>query len=43
MLIPCVVLVPFIIIFASKLDILNLGDEIAVGLESEQSTFVIHY
>lgn len=32
MLIPCVVLVPFIIIFASKLDILNLGDEIAVGL-----------
>ncbi|MGG3125101.1 iron chelate uptake ABC transporter family permease subunit [Priestia megaterium] len=31
-LIPCIVLVPFIIIFTSKLDILNLGDEIAVGL-----------
>lgn len=39
MLIPCVVLVPFIIIFASKLDILNLGDEIAVGL-GERTKYV---
>ena len=39
MLIPCVALVPFIIIFASKLDILNLGDEIAVGL-GERTKYV---
>ncbi|MCM3019058.1 iron complex transport system permease protein [Priestia megaterium] len=39
MLIPCVVLVPFIIIFSSKLDILNLGDEIAVGL-GERTKYV---
>ncbi|MFE0623058.1 FecCD family ABC transporter permease [Priestia aryabhattai] len=39
MLIPCGVLVPFIIIFASKLDILNLGDEIAVGL-GERTKYV---
>ncbi|AUO13342.1 FecCD family ABC transporter permease [Priestia megaterium] len=39
MLIPCVVLVPVIIIFASKLDILNLGDEVAVGL-GERTTYV---
>ncbi|MDF2052821.1 FecCD family ABC transporter permease [Priestia megaterium] len=31
-LIPCLVLIPLIIIFTSKLDILNLGDEMAVGL-----------
>ena len=31
-LIPCLVLIPLIVIFTSKLDILNLGDEMAVGL-----------
>lgn len=38
-LVPAFILVPFIVIFASKLDILNLGDEIAVGL-GERTKYV---
>ncbi|MEK4092005.1 MULTISPECIES: FecCD family ABC transporter permease [unclassified Viridibacillus] len=38
-LVPSIILIPFIVIFASKLDILNLGDEIAVGL-GERTKFV---
>jgi ferric citrate transport system permease protein len=41
LLIPCLLLIPMLIVFTSKLDILNLGDEIAVGLG--ERTVLVRY
>ncbi|VXC25994.1 iron-dicitrate ABC transporter (permease) [Bacillus sp. 349Y] len=40
-LLPCLLLIPILIIFTSKLDILNLGDDIALGLG--ERTVLVRY